>query len=118
MFFIPLAIIFGVLILLAAAILLFIPEEWRKIYVKYAYDFLVTGILGLIGLVARQEQLPWLASRAFITLVVLMLIGWSLGISIWILKTMPKYVNEKKVEERYKKYLPGTKSQKSVKSKV
>ena len=104
-------LIFFLLLILASLYLKLLPEMLAKFYGKLFIPFLSTGLLGLIYLFARSQQLTWLGSRAFAVLDLLLLLAWT-GIMIFqITPKMAKYRKEMEIEDRYKKYLPKSKSQ-------
>ncbi len=103
-----LLIFFSVLVLMA--IFLRLMKSWdKKIRAVQSNCFITCGILGLVYLFARHERLPWLASRAFLALDLLVLVIWILIITIWMTKYNKKLDSQKILEDRYKKYLPTKK---------
>jgi len=107
--YIPLIILFGSLILFAVLSKLVRNHEARKISGKYFVSFLTIGILGFFYLFFRYEELPYLGSRLFLLLILLTLFVWIAVNSIWAVRFIPKYREQKKIEERYEKYLPKQK---------
>ncbi|MCL5410413.1 MAG: hypothetical protein M1324_00980 [Patescibacteria group bacterium] len=107
--YIPLIILFGTLIIFAVISKLVRNPEVRQISGKYFVSFLTIGILGLFYLFFRYEELPYLGSRLFLLLILLALFVWITVNSIWAIMFIPKYREQKKKEERYKRYLPKKK---------
>lgn len=110
MFYLPFIIVFGLLILSAILIMIFSRQDKRKIFGKYVPVLLSTGVLGYVHLFARYEGLPWLAARGFFGAVALLFIVWVAILAAWTIRYLPKYKQEKKVEDRFKKYLPKEKT--------
>jgi UDP-N-acetylmuramyl pentapeptide phosphotransferase/UDP-N-acetylglucosamine-1-phosphate transferase len=102
----PLMILFGALILLAALVKVNKKLD-NKIKKKQFYAYLITGILGWTYLFGRVEALPWLGSRFYLALIVLMLFIWITYIVIWMIVNTPKQKKAKNTEEIYRKYLPN-----------
>jgi len=115
-YFIPMVVIFTILLLAATAIMLLAKGNLRKLYGRLVAPFLTFGILGLIHLGARYESLPWLASIFFLILILAGLLIWMSVIAIWMFRFTPKYIQEKKTEDRFLKYLPKPKKAKAAKA--
>ena len=109
--YLPLLIVFGLMILLAITIS-FQKPAIKKIVGQFFTPFLSTGILGLIYLFARYESLVYLSSRFFLVLVMAIFIGWIVVLLVKIIRFVPKHINAKKIEDRYEKYLPKPKQPK------
>lgn len=107
--FIAYVIIFALLILGATAILTFVKGADRKIFVKYVYPFFTFGILGFLHLAARYEGLAWLSTRFTLILIFVGLITWVAIIFTKMMRNMPKISKERRVEEKFNKYLPKKK---------
>jgi len=104
-------LIFFILLILGSLYLKLLPEMLAKFYGKLFIPLLSTGILGLIYLFARHEQLVWLGSRAFVLLDLLLFLVWTGIVIVQIIPNFAKYRKEMEIEARYKKYLPKSKSQ-------
>jgi hypothetical protein len=110
--YLPLLIIFGLMIVLA--IIIYLQKgEVRKIVGRFIVPFLATGVLGLIYLFARYESLVYLSSRFFLFLIVILFVVWDIVLLVKTIKFIPKHLNSKKVEDKYKKYLPKAKSKRT-----
>ena len=96
---------FGVLILIAI-ISLFAKGMDEKIRKKQIYCYLVVGILGFIYLFARHEELIWLGSRLFLSLISVAFLVWVTYILVFMVRYLPKKSTSKKATERFEKYLP------------
>lgn len=106
--YIPLLLVFGLMIILSIVISLQKPEV-KKIVGGFFTPFISTGVLGLIYLFARYESLPYLSSRFFLVLVVVMFVVWEIILLIKTIRFAPTYLNSRKTEDRYEKYLPKAK---------
>jgi len=106
--YIPLLILFGLMIVLAAAIS-FQRKSIKKVVGKFFVPLLSAGVLGLIYLFARHESLPYLSSRFFLVLIICMFLAWVFILLVWSAKFIPKYMNSQKIEDRYNRYLPKAK---------
>lgn len=107
--YLPLGILFGVLILAAVAIAIFAKRDMRKMLKPYITPFSITGTLGLIHLGSRYEMLPWLASRFTLILILTVFVAWMLGLAVWMSKFVPEFKAKKITEDKYNKYLPKRK---------
>ncbi|MFA4996009.1 MAG: hypothetical protein WC536_02615 [Patescibacteria group bacterium] len=107
--YVPLIALFGTLIVFAIITKLVRNVEVKKISERFFLSFLTMGVLGFFYLFFRYEELPYLGSRFFLLLILVVLFVWVLIDAIWTLRFMPKYKKEKKIEERYEKYLPKKK---------
>lgn len=104
--FLPLEIVFGVMILASIAIFIFAKGESRKIWRGYFPPLLTGGILGFIHLGARYESLPYLCTRFFLLLTSTLILIWLTVILMKTANSLPKMQEEKKIEEKFNKYLP------------
>lgn len=111
-FYLPFIILFGVLILSGIALWIFVKDEQRKIWKGYITPLILTGFLGMMHLGARYEQLPWLASRFFLILILTTFIAWLIALAMNTTRLMPVYQKEKVVVSRFEKYLPKAKKRK------
>ncbi|OQB06522.1 MAG: hypothetical protein BWY19_00108 [bacterium ADurb.Bin212] len=100
--FFSLLLIIGIIITLSKKI-------DKKIKSRQLYCYLTCGILGLVYLFSRYEQLPWLGSRLFLAVVLLVLLVWTTIITVWMTRYTKTLDKEKILSERYKKYLPKKK---------
>jgi len=100
--FFSLLLIIGIIITLSKKI-------DKKIKSRQLYCYLTCGILGLVYLFSRYEQLPWLGSRLFLAVVLLVLLVWITIITVWMTRYTKTLDKEKILSERYKKYLPKKK---------
>jgi len=106
--YIPLLIVFSVMLVLPLLMTMSKSLD-KKIKSKIFYIFLLPGILGLIYIFCRYEQLPWLGSRFALFVIVLTFIVWSIVNFIWMLKYIPEQRQQKILKEKYEKYLPEKK---------
>ena len=104
--YLPFSIFFGLLILSGIALQIFLKNQDRKIWGRYITPLLLTGTLGLMHLGARYEQLPWLASRFFLTLVMTTMFAWFIILAITVSRLLPIVKKEQEVNKRFDKYLP------------
>lgn len=111
-FYIPFTIFFGLLILIGIALWIFIKGSNGKIWKGYITPLILTGFLGLVHLGARYEQLPWLASRFFLILIVTTFIAWLITLAMNTTRLIPVYQKEQEITSRFEKYLPKSKSKK------
>ena len=107
--YIPLLIVFGLMIILAVVFKLFGKGETKKISQRYFYPFLTCGILGLVYLFARYEGLPWLSVRFFLVAVLAVFAIWLIYNFVWIIKYLLVHTAAQKKNERYEQYLPRAK---------
>jgi len=110
--YLPLLIIFGLMIVLATIIYLQ-KGEAKKIVGRFIVPFLSTGVLGLVYLFARYESLIYLSSRFFLLLIVTTFVVWDIILLVKTVRFVPQHLNSKKVEDRYKKYLPKPKGKRT-----
>jgi len=108
-FYLPLGILFGVLVILSVVIALFAKGDYRRMFKPYIMPFSISGIAGLIHLGSRYETLPWLASRFFLVMVFTVFIAWLLGIAIWMAGQVPQWRAEKIAKDKFDRYLPKNK---------
>ena len=106
--YIPLLAVFGLMIVLAIVVVLQ-KSEVKKIVGGFFTPLLSTGVLGLIYLFARYEGLAYLSSRFFLVLIATMFIVWEVILLVKTIQFIPKHLDSKKTEDRYKKYLPKAK---------
>lgn len=109
--YLPLLIIFGLMIVLSVAIS-FQRKSIKKVIGKFFVPLLSAGVLGLIYLFARHESLPYLSSRFFLMLILCLLIVWVIYLLIWSARYIPKHMSSQKIEDKYNKYLPKAKGKK------
>lgn len=106
-----LLIIFGILILAAVA-LIFIKKRLDRVYWRLqnrVFDlFLTIGIIGWFFILFRYEQIPYLASRLMIWLILITFIIWGGWIAYYWIFDLPKEKMDAKIKYNYKKYLPQT----------
>ena len=107
--YVPLIIAFSLLFILGLAIALLFRDDLKKIWGRYAKPLMIVPILVFICLFARYEQLPWLASRFALILVLAGSVIWLLTMLIWSAKFIPEYKKEQKTTEKFNKYLPKAK---------
>lgn len=101
-------IVFGLLIVVSIIYLLMKKMD-VKIRYRHFYCFLTVGVLGFVYVFARYESLPWLGSRLFLALDLLMLIVWSTINTVWLYKFTKVLEDKKILADRYEKYLPKPK---------
>lgn len=114
--FLPLLIAFSLMILLAIFIA-FQKAQIKKIVKRFFNPLLTNGILGLIYVFSRHESLPYLASRFFLLLIVLIFFVWMSVLLVNLARFVPKQSTFLKNEERYRKYLPKNSKIKTQKLK-
>lgn len=105
--YIPLIVIFALMIIFAILFKLLA----KKSKASFAADILlkpfITGaLLGYLYLFARYESLPWLSTRFFLLLILVVTLAWAFSLLIIAALAFPKVVKERTAEERYRKYLP------------
>jgi len=106
--YLPLLIVFAIVILLAVGSK-FVRGMFSKTARRYFIPFLSVGIVGLLNLFARYENLPWLGS-GIVLLVVFLVFAVTIIVNVaWSVKNIPAMLKESKIEERYNKYLPKNK---------
>jgi len=105
-----LLILFGLLVILAGASIYFYRQPKYRIYRRYRSQlfnyFLIGGLVGLVIVGFRFEQIPYLGSRLIMSFWLLVLIGWGSWIIYFKFKVMPKIIKEEQAKEKFKKYLP------------
>ena len=106
--YVPLLIIFSIMIL-APLLMFFAKNIDKNIRNRNFYALLIPGILGLLYIFCRYEQLPWFGSRLMLAIIVAGFVIWSVINFIWTLKYMPKIKQKKILDDRYLKYLPRKK---------
>lgn len=109
--YIPLLILFSVMLLLSAGISLQ-RTEFKNFTKRFFIPLLATSILGFIYLFARYESLPYLSSRFFLALILFIFLLWTVIQLVILILTMPKEIKKSRSEERYQKYLPKNKLKK------
>lgn len=107
--YLPLSIFFGLLLICGFGTLFMKKRDYGTIWRRYTTPLLLSGTLGFIHLGARYEQLPWLASRFFLILVITVLFAWLLSLAMTMTRLIPEQKKESAVAERYNKYLPKKK---------
>jgi len=96
--------------MIVASILMLVSKGLdKKIKSRNFYTFLIPGILGLVYIFCRYEQLPWLGSRFMLATIILAFTIWSLINFIWMIKYLPKIKQKKILQDKYFKYLPRAK---------
>ena len=103
------AYFFGALVV-ASIIIWFIEslitKSFRKFYVRLATMMATIGCLGLVLVLVRFQEIPYIGSRfAMYALIVFMLI-WFGEIIIYRYTQLPKELQKKQEKEKFKKYLP------------
>lgn len=111
--YLPLSIFFGLLILVGILLLIFAKDETREIWGRYIAPSLTVGLMGLMNLGARYEQLPWLASRFVLILAFTVMIVWFLVLAFTMTRFVPEFKKAQAVNERFSKYLPRPKKNKA-----
>lgn len=106
-FYLPLLIIFGILLL--ASIIVRLVKMDMVVKKRQSTCYLTLSILGLLYLFARYEGLPWLGSRLFLSLLLLATIIWLTYLSIWGVRYSSKKTKETFKEKKFEKYLPKKK---------
>jgi len=107
--YIPLTIVFGVLVIAGLAIALLLQGELKKLWHRFFPALLIPGIIGFVYLFGRYEQLPYLASRFTLALILLSFFVWTFILLLWSAKNVPGYIKNKQTEENFNKYLPKKK---------
>ena len=107
-----LVFIFGFLIILAV-IFWFIygrPKKRIPIYAKLQSKvfnlFCYTGLIGLVLIFFRWQQIAYLGSRFFMLLLLLIFIIWGIYIIYFRLKIVPKEIKKYQEKKQFEKYLP------------
>jgi hypothetical protein len=107
--YINLAIFFGLMIITACVMKLFIKptKAIRKKFIdKLFYLLLIIGILGLIWVFARFEEIAYLRSRITIILLFCVFIAWAMEIVFYRSYIVPKELIKIRQKEKFEKYLP------------
>lgn len=104
--YIPLMIIFGLMLALAIVIRL-LKGEQRKVFGRYFIPFITIGVLGFLYLFGRYESLSYLNYRFLLLMISSIALVWLGAITVLTLVSLPQYSKDKEKEERFKKYLPG-----------
>ncbi len=100
-------LIFFLALVALSFVIKYLFKSDKKIRDKQFMSFLVSGILGLVYVLARLEGLPWLASRFYLVLVLATLFIWLGVITFWTIKHISQKKEHEIVKEKYIKYLPG-----------
>ena len=79
---------------------------WQKYRIKVANLFFYYGIIGLLLVLARWQGIPYLGSRFFMLLELLIFVIWGLSIIYFRLIILPKEIKEFERKTQFEKYLP------------
>ncbi len=105
-----LAILFGIFILFAIAVVVIYRKPkypvYRHIRSQLFNLFLTTGIIGLIIIFCRFQQIAYLGSRLMFLLLILMFIIWGGWICIYRFIKVPKLIKKEQEKGKFEKYLP------------
>jgi hypothetical protein len=108
--YLPFSVFFGVMIVAGLALLVFARGGVSEIWRRYTTPLILVGFLGFLHLGARYEQLPWIASRFFLILILTVLFAWLFALAMTMTKLVPRFKQEQAAKERFNKYLPKKKS--------
>lgn len=114
--YLPFTIVFSLLIILAIVTKL-IKGEAGKLAERFYWPTLIAGIIGLIGLFARYESLPWLSARILIVIAFAIFFVSLVVDGIWVIRHIPKTKRAKSDQERYERYLPKKAKSSNIKVK-
>ncbi|MBM2820285.1 MAG: hypothetical protein HW405_45 [Candidatus Berkelbacteria bacterium] len=110
-----LSILFGLLIVIAF-IFWFIYKRKRKqldlfkaVQKSVFNPFFYTGIIGLILIFFRWQGMPYLGSRFFLLVLLLLFLFWGTNIIYFRFVTFPKRIKEYQEKKNFNKYLPSSK---------
>jgi len=88
---------------------------WKKYKAKLFNLFIYTGLVGLILVFSRWQEIPYLGSRLFLIIDLLVFIVWGLIILYFRMLILPKeIINYRKIKD-FEKYLPKNKKEKNEK---
>ena len=86
------------------------------------FNLLLTcGVIGLILVLFRYQQIPYFGNRLMYLLLFIVFIIWGGWILFYKMVVMPKEINKEKEKENFQKYLPRQKagmSKKAIKNKI
>jgi hypothetical protein len=110
--FLPLLIFFSFITIISLTH--FIVPSFRKLtkFKDIAVAFLSTGVLGLLYVFARDQELPWFGSRIFLFVLILALLVWVAVNVIKIIVKLPSEKAEKFKQNKFERYLPKQKKTK------
>lgn len=107
--YVYLAIIFAVFLLISIVLGFAsrrVQKDFKKVYTKSAFLFLVTGLLGLFSIAMRFEAIPYLGSRFFLYVLALIDIIWIMNIARYRFITIPQKLKKNQNKEKFNQYLP------------
>ena len=79
---------------------------WQKYRAKLANLFFYYGVIGLLLVLARWQGIPYLGSRFFMLLELLIFVIWGLSIIYFRFIILPKEIKEFERKTQFEKYLP------------
>ena len=107
-----LAIVFGLFIVLAIVFWFIYGKKKKNLPVlsslqgRFFNIFFYTGISGLVLIFFRFQQIPYLGSRLFLLILILVFIIWSIYLLYFYFKILPQKISKFREEQIYNKYLP------------
>jgi len=109
-----LVIIFGIFVLGAVAVWWINRKNKNIIYHRLLNSLfnlsLTIGVLGLVFIFFRYEQIPYLGSRFLFLLLLVVFIIWAGFIGWYRLMVMPKEIKTKLQKDKFEKYLPASRA--------
>ncbi|OGD56464.1 hypothetical protein A2V71_03725 [Candidatus Berkelbacteria bacterium RBG_13_40_8] len=104
-----LAILFSLMIIGAVVIFFFNRKDkdnYKKLKNNFFNLFLTTGIIGVVLIFLRWQEVPYLGSRAMLLILLVAFIIWSFLIGYYGFFVLPKEIIKIKEKEHFEKYLP------------
>lgn len=104
-----LAILFGLMILLAFILIIKAKKQeeiFKKLYSKIINLLLFSGFFGLVLLFFRFEGIPYLGSRLLMLILFVVAFVWFLLICYYKFRILPREIENFKKQKIFEKYLP------------
>ena len=104
-----LAIVFIIFFLAGLAVWFFdykIKKDYRQIFARITTLLITSGSIGLILVLLRTQQVPYLGSRFIMDCLVLVIILWVAQIIIYCKTGWRKEIEKKLEKQNFEKYLP------------
>ena len=102
-------IVFGIFIVLSLIFFILLRRKnkiYHKLYKRASIFFLVIGLIGLLLIFFRFEQIPYLSSRLMFLGLAIVFLLWGGWIGFYIIFTLPKEKKELFKKQKFIKYLP------------
>lgn len=104
--YLPFVIVFVLMIVFGLVIQFLVKGEFRQIWLKFTKPLFIMPTFGLLYLLSRYEELPWLAARIVFASILFATLVWLMILFIWAAYRIPQESAEKKIEKKFNKYLP------------